>query len=436
MRTRTIGLLLAVAAFSNAQPAISSVLNAASFNEMFAPGSWIMIRGTALADTEANAPGVPLPKNLGGASVTVDGRAAGLLYASSTQINALIPFEISQTAFRNVQVVVATAAGASSAYSIYLNRNAPALFTLNASGSGRTFVFDASTFQAVDTLTEGQVVVLYAAGLGQTVPEASSLAGATEASRVLDYVEVFVGDQKAEVLYAGLAPGFPGVYQLNVRVPTLWTDRVYLRQGGWVSNITEAGIPVHNNVTNVSGQISALSADLAAIDMSQFLETGGFSVEFETLPNARPFVVAAVADGGGVFYRFDPANGMYQAWAMTPVTTSGDFSFLWPQVVADFVTGCMALNGNRYPPSRIPMYWSSAVMLSGPAEVSFQADPTGVFEFYDRVQIGSRFGGGRGFAAFLQVPCGSRTSQTVTYKLYVDGKVIDSTQVTYKVVHP
>jgi hypothetical protein len=43
---------------------------------------------------------------------------------------------------------------------------------------------------------------------------------------------VFIGEQKAEVLFAGLAPGYPGVYQVNVRAATLWTDRIYLREGG------------------------------------------------------------------------------------------------------------------------------------------------------------------------------------------------------------
>src|SRR5262249_13828098 len=71
-----------------------SVLNAASNLPSIAPGSLISIYGSNLAASTATAGTIPLPLTLGGASVTINGVTAPLLYASSTQINAQVPFEI------------------------------------------------------------------------------------------------------------------------------------------------------------------------------------------------------------------------------------------------------------------------------------------------------------------------------------------------------
>src|SRR5215471_13801402 len=72
-----------------AGPAITAVVNGASYSEGLAPGCWMVIFGNNLASGVQSASTLPLPENLGGASVTVAGLPSRLLYASSTQINAL-----------------------------------------------------------------------------------------------------------------------------------------------------------------------------------------------------------------------------------------------------------------------------------------------------------------------------------------------------------
>ena len=90
-----------------APPALA-VTNAASAQRgRAAPGSIISIYGTGLAQSTDQARSYPLPMTLGGASVTVNGVPAPLFYASSTQINAQIPFE---TAAGNVTVASTPAA--------------------------------------------------------------------------------------------------------------------------------------------------------------------------------------------------------------------------------------------------------------------------------------------------------------------------------------
>ena len=91
---RVFAVFLAAAALectADAQPKVSAVLNAASYSAVVAPGTWVAIFGTNLAPAPAGAQTVPLPTVLGGVSVTVGGVPAPLLYASATQVNALIP---------------------------------------------------------------------------------------------------------------------------------------------------------------------------------------------------------------------------------------------------------------------------------------------------------------------------------------------------------
>src|SRR5438477_11643979 len=102
------GLVLAGAftCSASAQPVVSAVLNAASYEALVSPGCLVTIFGSNLAPAPATASAVPLPSTLGGVSISVAGLAAPLLYVSPGQINALIPFETSLPANNVLHVVV------------------------------------------------------------------------------------------------------------------------------------------------------------------------------------------------------------------------------------------------------------------------------------------------------------------------------------------
>ena len=328
MKVKCLVAILAAVGIVEAQPAVSQVLNAASYSEVLAPGSWMMIVGSAFAASETTASAVPLPALLGGVSVTVDGMQAPLLYVSANQINALIPFEVLEGDNRKATLVVTTSQGASNPFPIYINRRAPAIFTRDSSETGPAHVFDAN-FTPKNTVSAGDVIILYAAGLGSTSPPASTATGGSAVeplNRVTDDVEVFVGDQKAEVLFAGLAPGFPGVYQLNVRVPALWTDRLYLREGGWISNIAQIGIQPGPNVDGVV--TAGFDQTFPSSTYSSVPFYGAqFHVQFSVRPGAQSFMVAAVGDAGGWFTRIDTANAMWETLGTSPSVQAvhGDF---------------------------------------------------------------------------------------------------------------
>jgi len=427
-------LLLFAGSVASAQTSITTILNSASSNETIAPGSWISIYGTNLAVASAQASSVPLPKSLSGTSVTVDGKPALLNYVSPRQINAMVPYEVQATGMQKLDVVVTTGSVASIPYSIYVNRNAPAIFTRDGTPTGRAHVFDAF-FVPVEVLAEQQVVILYATGLGQTDPPVSTDLAGSVSGRVVDEVEVFVGDQKADVLYAGLAPGFPGVYQLNVQVQSLWTDRVFLRQRGWISNIAQIGIPSRTNATNVTGTIGpAYPTATSTIEWSQILEVASFEVELDILPSAKPFLVAAVADAAGFYMLVDPVNTMYRAWATTIAGKIGDFSSLLPQPLLDLKNGCAPFPSNVIPSARLDPHFF--LILLPPADVLIPGDPTGIGDIAWSLRSSSSLGMSNSFGGFLQIPCGSLDTHSTTFKLYADGKVLDSKEVTYQVAHP
>ena len=451
-----LALTVALASVASAQPAVSAVLNAASYSAVVSPGCWVAIFGNNLAPAPATAATVPLPTMLGGVSVSIAGLAAPMLFVSANQVNALIPFEATIPA-NNVVPVMVTSPGGSVTYNIRLTRDAPAIFTRNGAGTGRAFVFDPK-FQAVDTIAAQDVVVLYAAGLGP----------ADSSGHAADEVEVYIGDRKAQVLFAGLAPGLPGIYQLNVMAPAPATDRLYLRSGGWQSNIVDIGIRSGANTANVTGTIDGLypSSDPfftlppcvgddpvgpcgAGETFSFMLHAGSFSVSFDILPpspSAGAFAVAAVGEAGGSIISIDPVAGTYTA-SVTTITTAashGDYSGTNLQVL-DYLSCnnavCQPFPGMVIPATRIDPFWARATQQLPPPNTTVPASPNALLQASGNLNGSrlvvdgqtnstlSKFGG------IVQVPFGPFDKRVSTFKLYVDGKLVASKDFPYGVVH-
>ena len=253
-------LTFSISAAPRNQPVVQSVLNAASYSHALAPGTWAVIFGTQLAVSTASAQAVPLPLTLAEVrSVTVGNVQAPLSYVSPGQINFVVPFEAALGA--SIPVVVTTSDGASAPVNITLVRNAPALFTQNSQGTGMAIALNGS-FQPIASVGS-DVIILYGVGFGPTNPApASSTQGGASAepfNRVADQIQVFIGEVPCQVQFAGLAPGFPGIYQLNVIPPQApASNRLYIVENGAISNVTTLPIPVGANVTNVRGSIDGL----------------------------------------------------------------------------------------------------------------------------------------------------------------------------------
>jgi len=460
-------LLVGLTPLALAQTSISAVLNGASYSALLSPGCWAVAFGDKLAANTETAASVPLPHTLAGVSVTVDGIAAPLLYVSPTQINFLIPFDAALPSRfgKPSEVVVRNQDSQSYPYAIQLSRVAPALFTRDASGKGPALLFD-SQFSPMRTVAAGDTAIFYAAGLGSTNPPAPSDTGAPAAGpplRTTEAIEIYVGEQRLtqdQILFVGLAPGFPGIYQINVRIPSGFaTDRLYLKAGGWQSNIADFGIVPGDNVANVAGSIVGLyppsPPNTAPYNLppqpwgetSIALQAAAFTVSFDMLQGAKPFAVAAVGEAGSTIIRVDPLLGGWQGTSTVPsaATRAGDFSVALPDLILlDTVTcrsgaWCDPFPNNQIPISRLdPVALMAEKLVPLPQELapnslvgSWSSD--GTASAGSRINISvpddMRFGG------WMRIPWGPFPTHTSTLKLYVDGSLIASQDATYKLAY-
>jgi uncharacterized protein (TIGR03437 family) len=213
----------------NPPPLVASggVLNAGSFqlNAAVAPGSLVSVFGQRMADGEAQADALPLPVLLAGTRVSIGGRSLPLVFSSPNQVNAVVPFDIAINATHQLVVRRGTALSIPEPVSILGAQSG--IFTKDRTGRGEAIVVVARQdgTQALASpdfpAHAGDVLVIYCTGLGEVNPRAiaGSATPATPLSPIVEPVTVTLGGVDAEVLFAGLTPGFTGLYQINAVVP-------------------------------------------------------------------------------------------------------------------------------------------------------------------------------------------------------------------------
>lgn len=225
-----LGLLLPDAIAPREAPVYSaaSIVNAAdNLVEPLAPNTIATLYGTNLAYataslTSSDVSGGVLPTVLPGTGVriVVGGLVANLYYVSPTQVNFLVPPNLLPGTV-NVQLDIDGLAGTS--VPVTLAPASPALFQLDAQNAVATSA-DGTVITPAAPAKPGDIVILYATGLGQTTPplayselpiSAAWLQQAADFRVVLDGADVGTGS----ILYAGIAPGFAGLYQINVVLP-------------------------------------------------------------------------------------------------------------------------------------------------------------------------------------------------------------------------
>jgi uncharacterized protein (TIGR03437 family) len=208
--------------------AAGGVLNAASYqlNVPIAPGSLVSIFGTNLADTVAGASVLPLPTDLNQTEVLVAGQSLPLVFVSSTQINAMIPYNLPVNATSSMLVLHGPAVSLPVPISVLATQSG--VFTRDGSGKGIGIIVAVQkdgTQTLVDANTPvnaGDTLVIYATGLGDVEPRviAGSAAPLKPLSSTVTPVTVTIGQVSAPVGFAGLTPGFTGLYQVNATVPS------------------------------------------------------------------------------------------------------------------------------------------------------------------------------------------------------------------------
>ncbi len=205
---------------------IAAVTNGASNQTgAIAPGEILVIYGSNIGTSPLTnyqiTSGGLLSTSIGGTSVFVNGVAAPMLYSSATQVSAIVPFSITGS---TAQVFVLNQGQTTAPVTVNLAPTAPAVFTLNASGTGQAAAInsDNSINGAAHPAKAGSIVSLYITGAGMTNPPSQdgSIASVPLPLPVAN-VSVAIGGKSATVDYAGGSPGsVDGLIQVNVTVPS------------------------------------------------------------------------------------------------------------------------------------------------------------------------------------------------------------------------
>ncbi|MGA3095475.1 MAG: hypothetical protein ABSF25_03385 [Bryobacteraceae bacterium] len=239
-------------------PTIAGLASAASgYSGSVSPGEMISIYGTYLgpgypALTQLDSSGKFVATTLGGVQVLVDGYAAPVTYASSAQVNAVVPYEV--RSLQSVSVWLTYMGQESNSITLPLTATAPGIFTLNASSSGQGLILNNADYSVngpAKPAAPGSWVIVYVTGEGQTLPNGTTglvtVAQATQPYTPAPLLTVVprVDGQVAYFNFAGEAPGFvSGVMQVNVQIPANARSGdlpITVSVGG---NISQSGVTV------------------------------------------------------------------------------------------------------------------------------------------------------------------------------------------------
>lgn len=193
----------------------AGVANAASFmSGAVAAGEVVAISGTALGIGLANT-------SMSNTKVMFDDTAATLISVTTTQITAIVPYEVANKSTTQLEV---TANGqTSAAVTLNVAPTAPGIFTLSGTGMGEaaTLNQDGSVNSATNPAAKGSVISIYATGAGQTNPAAvDGQVVSSPVPKPVAPVAVTIDGQAAEVTFAGGSAGlYAAVLQVNAIVP-------------------------------------------------------------------------------------------------------------------------------------------------------------------------------------------------------------------------
>lgn len=180
--------------------AARAVVNAATFTLDMAPGGLVAVFGSGLAKPGSST------------KAEISGRTAAVVAALPFQINLQLPPDLEP----GTHVLRVSSPYGSAEQPLDVQAVAPAIFRLDArlAGANRAAALnqDGSLNLPSVPARRGTVVALFATGLGAVVPSGSLMAAAEPVTALLDRSEV-------PVMFAGFAPGFLGLYQVNVLIP-------------------------------------------------------------------------------------------------------------------------------------------------------------------------------------------------------------------------
>jgi uncharacterized protein (TIGR03437 family) len=234
-------------------PTINSggILNDANYTAPIAPGSIAAAFGDFLLTSGVSGTQPNLPFSISGLSLEFGGTLpVPLFYVSGTQVNFQVPWEV---AAPSRATLTATLGGQTSdGQTVAIAPFAPAIFAMNAAGTGQGAILSAPSYVLTDAThpaTAGSTyIMIYCTGLGAVTnqPADGLPASSSPLSWTTTTPSVLIGEAQAGVTFWGLAPGFAGLYQVNALVPAASAKGsavpVSITIGGETSNVVTIGV--------------------------------------------------------------------------------------------------------------------------------------------------------------------------------------------------
>ena len=208
--------------------AANGVKDAAQGKTTIAPGSYVSIYGSGLSDYQAAETAPTLPLALDYVTVSFDAPSANisvpgqLIYVSPTQVNVQVPWELQGLNGAVQMKVTLYEYEYGPLYTAQVADTAPSFFEISPGSEVAALI--GNTYQFVTPSTpapRGSKVQFYANGLGpvNNQPASGALAPSGKTASTKATPTVTIGGATATVSYCGLAPGYPGLYEVDVTVP-------------------------------------------------------------------------------------------------------------------------------------------------------------------------------------------------------------------------
>jgi len=227
------------------QPSPAAVVNAASLQPgSVAPGSLITIFGSNLAHTTMLAPTASLPRNLGGVTLSINSFSAPLLFVSPNQINAQVPFEVTEG---SVTAVLQLDGMPPVSFGFPIAAVAPAVFANIQKHSSVTNA-DGTPNAPDNPASVGSIVTVYLTGQGAVAPPVSTGEPAPRGTspQAIYPVTATVGHYAATITFAGLSADSAGLFQIDLIVPATGT-------GSQPLVVTVNGVSSNTGLVSISG---------------------------------------------------------------------------------------------------------------------------------------------------------------------------------------
>jgi uncharacterized protein (TIGR03437 family) len=306
--------LAAPAVFS--QSTSLTVVNGASYGSAVAPDSLATIFGASLAQATASATldaNGQLPTVLASTSVEINGVLAPLFYVSPGQINLVVPGGL--TAGTATVLIRSTTSGSTKSGTALVSASAPGIFTSDASGAGPGAILNAVTYRAAPFLVQTPEngadtrtrIAVYGTGL-------------RDADSVTAQAQDTAGNYSLTVEYAGAAPGYFGLDQVNLLLPPdldgAGTVSLSLTADGSAANVVTLQV---NLMAQSALQLATLALSPAWLNAG---DSAALTVGLNGVARAGGFVVGLRSNSPAAQVSPQIAIPQGQASAQTTVATS------------------------------------------------------------------------------------------------------------------